>query len=202
MESIPLSDLNNFKELNNPEEVTHIDELNQLKEERLNKKSNANPHLPRYEKFSAILLLVAGFIYLALWLISIFSETTSFINMKDDKVSMNLAELLSHIRTVITIGLALGGGFLILRKSRPGWIMGIVVLILLLIICSGTFYQAFKLKEPLAIAITATALMILLLSIVFLTIPSALKKFNVTRPTIITAAVLALILATFYFFIQ
>jgi magnesium-transporting ATPase (P-type) len=195
--------------LNNPEEVTYKNEVNNLKDKNLNKKNDTNVRksdttgrLPRYEKFSAVLLLVAGFIYLALWLISIFSETTSFINMTDNKVSMNLSELLSHIRTVITIGLALGGGFLIFINSRPGWVMGIVVLILFLIICSGAFYQAFKLKEPISITITATAWLILLLSIVFLTIPSSLKKFNITKPTIITATMLALILATFYFFIQ
>ena len=182
--------------------MTNIEEVNKLKEKKLIAKNDTNSHLPRYEKFSAILLLVAGFIYLALWLISIFSETTSFINISEDKVSMNMSELLSHIRTIITIGLALGGGFLIFRYSRPGWVMGMVVLILLLVICSGTFYQAFKLKEPTAIAITAGGWIILLLSILFLTIPSTLKKFNITKHTIITAAVLALILATFYFFIQ
>jgi hypothetical protein len=184
------------------EEVTNTEEVNNLREKKLITKTGANLHMPRYEKFSAILLLVAGFIYLALWLISIFSETTSFINKSEDKVSMNISELLSHIRTIITIGLALGGGFLIFRNSRTGWVMGIVVLTLLLIICSGACYQAFKLREPIPIAITATAWLILLLSIVFLNIPSSLKKFNITKHTIITAAVLALILATFYFFIQ
>jgi len=203
------NDLNNFKELNNPEEVTYKNEVNNLKDKNLINKSDTNigksettVRIPRYEKFSAVLLLVAGFIYLALWMISIFSETTSFINMADNKVSMNLSELLSHIRTVITICLALGGGFLIFRNSRPGWIMGIVVLILLLIICSGALYQAFNLKEPIPIAMTATAWLILLLSIIFLTIPSSLKKFNITKTTIITATVLALILVTFYFFVQ
>ena len=176
--------------------------MNKIQNNNPNNKSQADIRLPRYEKFSAILLLVAGFVYLALWLISIFSETTSFINMSGDKVSMNLSELLGHIRTVITIGLALGGGFLIFRNSRPGWIMGMVVLILLLIICSGTFYQAFKLKEPILISVTATAWLILLLSMVFLLIPSARKKFNINKPTIIISTVLAFILAMFYFFVQ
>jgi len=176
--------------------------VNNIKENNINNKSDTDLHSPHYEKFSAILLLVAGFVYLALWLISIFSETTSFINKADDKVSMNLSELLSHIRTVITIGLALGGGFLIFRKRRPGWIMGIVVLILLLIICSGTLYQAIKLKEPILIGVTSTTWLILLLSIVFLLIPSARKKFNITKPTIITATLLASLLAILYFFVQ
>jgi lysylphosphatidylglycerol synthetase-like protein (DUF2156 family) len=187
--------------VNNTSTVNNIKETN-IKETGNNTKSDNDLHFPRYEKFSASLLLVAGFIYLALWLISIFSETTSFINVADDKVSMNMSELLSHIRTVITIGLALGGGFLILRRSRAGWVMGIIVLILLLIISSGTVYQAIKLKEPALIAIATTCWLILLLSIVFLALPSVRQKFHINKPLTITATLLSFLLAVFYFFVQ
>jgi lysylphosphatidylglycerol synthetase-like protein (DUF2156 family) len=176
--------------------------VSKIKEDSITRDSDHDHRLSPYQKFSAILLLVAGFIYLALWLVSIFSEKTSFINVTDDKVSMKMSEFLSHIRTIITIVLALGGGFLILRKRRAGWIMGMVVLILLLIISGGTCYQAFKLKEPVLIAIATIFWLMILLSIAFLVRPSARQKFNINKTAITIAVSLSVLLATFYFFVQ
>ena len=179
--------------------VTQVNSLNKNIPER---DSDLKHSSPRYEKFSAILLLVAGFVYLALWLISIFSETTPSIYITDDKVSMKMSELLSHIRTLITIGLALGGGFLILRRKPAGWVMGMVVLILLLVISSGTVYQSLKLEEPALIAIAATCWLIILLSIILLILPATRRKFRLNQANIITASILSLVLAMFYFFVQ
>ena len=155
-----------------------------------------------YEKFSAVLLLIAGFFYLALWIVSVFSETSAFVKLENDKISMKTSELLSHIRTVITILFSVAGGWLLFKKNKWGWILGLTVLLLLLIICSGAVYQAINLDEPFLMAIAGTCWLILFVALLFLLLPPARRKLGINKPAIVTAGLFSVFLIMFYFFFQ
>lgn len=155
-----------------------------------------------YERFTASLLLVAGIAYLALWVISIFSETSSFVHFDNDKISLNRSDLLAHLRTLIIVVLSIGGSVLLFRRQRAGWLMSTVVLILFLVICSGGMYQAVKLNEAPLIAAAGFAWFILFLSLLFLMVAATRRKFRIGSSILLTTLLLSACLGLFYFFVQ
>ena len=154
------------------------------------------------EKYSAILLMTIGLIYLLVWIISIFSETTGFIRIEDDKLSMSKSELLSHVRTLLTIFFCVSGGMLIFRKQKTGLVFGIAVLVLFIIICCGGLYQAIKIQESRLVLFASTGVIILLTGLIFLLLPSVRKKLNANKATLPAGFGLAIALGLFYFFFQ
>ena len=115
---------------------------------------------------------------------------------------MNKSDLLSHLRTFITICLSIVGGFLIFRKKRLGWILGNTVLILLLIICSGGLYQAIKLNDTSLMLIAGLAWSVLFGALLVLLVPRTRKKFAVNATTLIFTFAFATLLGLFYFYLQ
>jgi hypothetical protein len=160
------------------------------------------PPVPRKEKFSAILLLLIGTVYLVVWIVSILSETASFLTVNDDKVAISKSELFSHARTIITILLSLVAAVGLFRKRRIGWIFGSAILILFFLICSGGLYQALMLGDIAPIAVAGTAWLTLITGIAILWISSTRARLNVTRPAVLTSLVITILLGLFYFFVQ
>ncbi|RYG00804.1 MAG: hypothetical protein EOO02_14120 [Chitinophagaceae bacterium] len=154
------------------------------------------------EKYSAIILLIIGVVYLAVWLISIFSETTGFVQVNEKQISMNTAELLNHIRTLLIIIFSIGGGFGLFRLRRFGWILANVIFLLFLTIVSGGIYQALKLADTTLIVIACTGATVLLLAVIFLWLPSARLRLSITRSDMITAAALSVVMTAFYLLAQ
>jgi hypothetical protein len=122
--------------------------------------------------------------------------------MSEDKVALSKSELFSHARTLITIVLSLTAGVAIFRKQRIGFILGIAVLVLFLMICSGGLYQALKLGEIPLIAFTGGIWSILLSGIVILLLPGTRRRLQATRPAILISLVITILLGLFYFYVQ
>jgi hypothetical protein len=158
--------------------------------------------ISRKEKYSATILLLIGVVYLVLWIISIFSETSSFVTVENDKVAISKSELLSHTRTLLTIVFALGGSFLLFKGHRVGWMLALSVLVLFFLICSGGLYQAIKLREATLLTIAAAVWLILFIGIVLLLLPVTRTKLRITKKVVISGVILAFFLCLFYFFVQ
>jgi hypothetical protein len=155
-----------------------------------------------FERFSATLILLAGVVFLALWLISIFSERSAIVNVDNDKISLSRSDLLAHLRTVIIIFLSLAGSILIFRKRRAGWMMGTTVLILFLIICSGGLYQAIRLNDATLMFFAGFAWLILFFSLILLIVSPVRRKYGINAGTFRLTFILAAMLGLFYFFVQ
>jgi Ca2+/Na+ antiporter len=154
------------------------------------------------ERYVIGLLSLIGIVYLILWLVSIFSDTASFVNIEEDKMSMSVSELLNHIRTLLTIALSLGGAVLLIRGSRLGIATGTSVLSLFVVIVSGGLYQALKLGEFSLVIYAAIAFVILLLGLIFLWIPTTSRRLAVNRNTRVLAVGMSIFFGLFYFFVQ
>jgi hypothetical protein len=115
---------------------------------------------------------------------------------------MSKSELLSHVRTILTIFFCLTGSILIFRKQSMGLIFGIAVLVLFMIICGGGLYHALLLRDNSLILFASAGTLILLLGLIFLLLPSGRKKLNATRSTLPAGFGLAVVLSLFYFFFQ
>ncbi len=153
-------------------------------------------------KFSAILLLIIGVVYLLVWLVSVFSETTGFVQMDDKRISMNTAEFLNHLRTILIIVFSVAGSLALFKLRKSGWVMANAVFLLFLTIVSGGFYQAIKLGDTTLIAIAGSGILVLLAALVFLWLPAARMRLAVTRSTMFIAVALSAGTIAFYLFLQ
>ena len=151
------------------------------------------------EIYTASLILLIGTIYLVAQADAIFSMGSTRI--KGDIIELSKNEILSHLRSIITIILCLSGGILLLKGRKVGWIISLSVLLLLITIASGIF-----LSNITGFNISAIVLMVgiflLLLAIIFLLQSRARQKFFVTKKTYLSVFILFMILAVFYFVLQ
>lgn len=157
------------------------------------------PKPNRKEIFSSTLLLLIGTIYLAAQADSFFS--TGSIHVEGDVIKLSKNEVLSHLRTVITILLCFSGGILLLRNKRAGWIISQSLLLLLLAILAGILTSNFTGLSGSTFALTG-AILLLLLAIFFLFQKQTRDKFMITGKHILSVAVFSLALVAFYFFLQ
>ncbi len=148
------------------------------------------------------LLFIIGTVYLVTWLISIFSETGSFVNVEQGNLTMSLSELLNHVRTVLTIIFSLAGAIFLIRGSRSGIVAGTAIFALFLVIVSGGLYQAIQLGEVWLLGYALLAFLILLTGLIFLWLPTTSRRLGVTRKTRMLAVGMSIFLALFYFVVQ
>lgn len=154
------------------------------------------------EKYAGILVLFIGFVYLAWQAIDFLSSKSGAYTVKDGSFNINTSELFNHIRSIVSIILALTGGFLLLKGKRVGWVIGVAFLLLLLIIASGIMIAGYAIADNQSKIIGGSFVCLLLMAFVFLLLPSARLKYKVGKRTYLPTVVLLLILAVLYYFLQ
>lgn len=157
------------------------------------------PKPERKEIYSATLLLLVGTIYLVAQAGSFFS--TGSVYIEGDVIKLSKNELLSHLRTIITILLCFSGGILLLRIKRAGWIISQSLFLLLLAILVGILVSNFSGLSGSMLVLTG-GIVLLLLAILFLFQKQTREKFMITGKHTLSAIILFLALAAFYFFLQ
>ncbi len=128
------------------------------------------------EKFAGILVLIIGIIYL-LWQVADFmSSKSDAYAVKEGNFQISRAELMNHARSILSILLALIGGWLLLKGKRVGWVIGVTLLILLNTIAIILMISGFSLTDTPNKIAGGVVVLIMLLALLFLLLPSARLK--------------------------
>lgn len=151
------------------------------------------------EIYAASLVLLIGIIYLAAQADALFSIGSTTV--KGDIIQVSRNEMLSHLRSILTIILCFSGGMLLLKIKRAGWVVSMSILILLITIAAGIFISNFSGLNLSGIALII-GILLLILAIVFLLQIRTREKFSVTRKSFVSVLVLLAVLVFFYFVLQ
>jgi len=154
------------------------------------------------EKYAGILVLIVGIVYL-IWQVSDFmSSRSNAYSLKEGAFSVNASELTNHVRSIISIILALVGGLLLLKGKRAGWVIGVALLVLLNIVAAGIMIGGYASADKLSKIAGGAVVFFLLLALVFLLLPSARIKYKAGRNALVTTVALIILLVGLYFFLQ
>ena len=151
------------------------------------------------EIYSASLILLIGTIYLAAQADAIFSIGSTTV--KGDTIQVSRNEMLSHLRSILTIILCFSGGILLLKIRKAGWVISLSILLLLLAVATGIFLSNISGLNLSAVVLIA-GIFLLLVAIVFLLQSRSRKKFLVTKKSFLSVFVLFAVLVLFYFVMQ
>lgn len=151
------------------------------------------------EIYTASLILLIGIVYLVAQADAIFSIGSTTV--KGDMIQLSKNEMLSHLRTIITIVLCFSGGILLLKIKKAGWIICQSVLLLLLTIASGIFINNLTRLNSSGLILIA-GILLLLMAFIFLLQKKTRQKFMVTKKSYQPVVVLFGVLAIFYFLLQ
>jgi len=152
------------------------------------------------EKLAVCLLLVIGIFYLLLLIISIssgVSERNS--SSQEDKIIVSKSEMLSNIRAVISFITCSLAAILLLKKQRLGWILGVPMMLIFIIIVTGLLIQAVSAEENFASGVLGSGLILLLLSFISLQSSASRKKFMVSRNSYLLTIGFSVLLGIIYF---
>jgi hypothetical protein len=163
----------------------------------------ATPKLSWREKFAAIVVLLIGIVFLALQIQNLFLSKGNEYAMQDNTVSINRSELFHDIRFYLTAFLCVFASMLLFRKNKVGWMIGISFLILFDAVAIWLMIQAavLELFDETFIA-GIVGIMVLTLSIIFLLIPSARKKYEVGKNFFLPTLVFLAALIALFLFLQ
>jgi hypothetical protein len=148
---------------------------------------------------TAILAIIqAGFLFR-----EVFSETSPFVAGEDGSYNnVQKADIINIGNTLLQIILSVTAFSFLLMKRRPGWIAAFSLIsfyAFLLSYVMGKAALAGIVDILFWVGFLITAM--LLLAIIFLCIPSTLKKFNINKTAIVPVVLILLLLVTIYFVI-
>lgn len=149
------------------------------------------------EIYAACLILLIGAIYLAAQSDALFSIGSTTI--KGDIIQLSKNEMLSHLRTIITIFLCFSGGILLLKIKKTGWVISQSMLLLLLTIASGILISNWTGLNTSGFLLSG-GILLLIMAIAFLLQKKTRRKFEVTQKSYRAVIIIFAILAIFYFF--
>jgi hypothetical protein len=140
--------------------------------------------------------------YLALQLTSMIHSYSRSSSVNGDTIIISKSELLTDIRTFITVIICLTGATGILLRKPFGWVMGISIYMIFLFITAGGWVNAINMRlgPQLLFLFIVTAL--LFLAIFILMSKPLREKLMVNRKHYTIAGILILCLAAFYFLLQ
>jgi hypothetical protein len=155
------------------------------------------------EKFAATLVLLIGIIVLMMQVFALISSKDDTISEANGAFIVKKGDLFTHIRTWLTILVALTGGMLLLKGKKLGWMLGMALLLFFTVLAlygvalltvKKSFTGEFKVVSALAA--------LLLIAIVFLGLPSARSKYRVGPKTWWPTLFIFMAIAAVYFFLQ
>ena len=155
------------------------------------------------EKFAASLLLLIGIGYAVFQVLNILSSRADGYKADESAFTVSRGELLSDLKTYSTIFFALIGSILLFRQKRWGWIIGLPVLILFTFLSGfGVYLYVYGSVYDTSMILLLILFAALLLSFVFLVIPSARRKYKVGKYTYLPTLVFLMAICAMYFFLQ
>ncbi len=162
-----------------------------------------NEKLSWREKFAASLLLLIGISFAVGQVFSILSSRADGYKVDESAFTISRGELLTDLKTYSTIFFALIGSILLFRQKRLGWIIGLPVLILFTFLSGfGVYSNVNGFEYDTNLILLLIVFLALLLSFVFLLIPSARRKYKVGKYTYLPTLVFLMAICAMYFFLQ
>lgn len=152
------------------------------------------------EKFAAIMVLMIGIGYLLLTVVGFISSKTNTISVTEDSLQISKDELISNIRSFLYILLGLSGGLLLLARKRIGWIIAIPLLLIIVFLNGyGIYFSVLMGQVNFMLYVLGFTLLLFLLSLLFLLLPGARKKYRVSRKTMVPTLLVLSIIIVLYF---
>jgi|SRR5688572_2093287 hypothetical protein len=149
------------------------------------------------EIYVLVILFLATTILGFLMLKDIFSDISS-VSSAQGVVSINQMDLRSHIKSLLQIILNISAIILFWRKKRMGWILAFPILLFYCFIISYVMI-GFGYVDPVSTAVGFGGVLIFFLGLIFLLIPSTLRKYQVKKLTLIPMVVVTGLLVFLYF---
>lgn len=149
------------------------------------------------EIYVLVVLILATAILGYLMLIDIFSNIAS-VRSEQGVVSISSMDLRSHTKSLLQIILNLSAIIFFWRKRRMGWVLSFPILLFYCFIISYVMVK-FGYVDPISTAIGLGGILIFFLGLIFLLIPSTLRKYQVKKLTIVPVLVVIALLVFLYF---
>jgi hypothetical protein len=155
------------------------------------------------EYYVVVVMTIITIVIAILLYRELFSETSPFITSTDGEfIGMREGYIINIGQNLVQLTLGNIAVLLMLKRKRAGWVAATALLLFY------AFIAISAVAQPALAGIMDTIVMIgmaiclvLLLSLVFLCIPSTLKKFNVTKLTLIPLILILGLLVTLNFLI-
>lgn len=154
------------------------------------------------EKFAGIIVLFIGFVYLIVQVGGFLSSKADTFSVNEGDIRISTGELMNHVRSIVSIILALLGGWLLLNGKKAGWVISVPLLLLMLTIATWLMIAYYPLADNMSKIFGGALVFLIFLALLFLILPSARKKYKVTRITVISMVTLLALLVGLYFFAQ
>lgn len=152
------------------------------------------------EKFAGFVLIAIGSIYFILFLISFAGNQANVVNMDEQDIRINRHELLSYIRSLLIVFFTLLGAILLFRIRKAGWIFSLAILPVFLIMLGGGWYQVIQLElMDFTLILIILGTVIMMLTTIFLLLPSCRKKLGLQIRDYSITLVLALVNVVLFF---
>lgn len=154
------------------------------------------------EKFAGIFILILGLIFLILFLMELFTSRSSDVTSNADAIMVNRAALFRHLRNIFSILIAIVGALGLLRQKQIGWMLGVPFLLIIGVIAAYFLYLALITGMGMMSIAPGIALLLVMVSLIFLLLPSAREKYRVSSKTILPTLVFLLAIAAVFFLLQ
>lgn len=152
------------------------------------------------EKMAAFMVLMIGTGYLMLTLLSFVSSKADMFTVSKEQVSISKAELLSNLRSILYVLIGIVGGILLFRRKTLGWIFGVPLLTIFLVLVGFGLYYYIEVGEISFMSISvAVTLLLFVFSLIFLLHPTARKKYKVNKMSFLLTLLFLVFLIVFNF---
>ncbi|MGN6418043.1 MAG: hypothetical protein ACTHMC_11160 [Pseudobacter sp.] len=154
------------------------------------------------EKFAGIFILVLGLIFMILFVMELFTSRSSDVTSNADAITVNRAALFRHIRNITSILIAIAGALGLLRQKQLGWMLAVPFLLIIGVIAGYFLYLTLTTGMGMMSIAPGIALLLVIMSLIFLLLPSAREKYRVSSKTILPTLVFLLAIGAVFFLLQ
>jgi hypothetical protein len=156
------------------------------------------------EKYAGMLVLLIGIVFLLMQIASLMSNTSNPYSIQNGSLVIDKNELYSDVRTYSIIITGILAGWLLLKSKLAGWVLSLPILMFVTaVLCIKTIEQLLKTKKAdTSLIAPGVGMLMLLLAIVFLFLPSARKKYRVSKGVVLLTLLLFAALGGAYIFLQ
>jgi hypothetical protein len=156
------------------------------------------------EKYSGILVLLIGIIFLIMQLASLLSNTSHPYAIQNGALVINKNEFLSDLKAYSLILAGIIAGWCLLKGKRLGWMLGLPILLFITaVIGTMAVESALKLKKfDNSLTGFGVGIFLMALAVIFLLLPSARQKYRVSKGIAFLTLLLFIGLGGAYFFLQ
>jgi hypothetical protein len=150
------------------------------------------------ELYVLIILILTTGILLYLTLNDILNDVSSVSKNAEGVVSIRAMDLRTHIKATLQVILNVGAIILFWRIKRLGWILAMPILLFYAFLI-GYLMINFGFVDVQTTAVGVSGLLVFLLGVIFLIIPSTMRKYHLKKTSTIPVFIVIGMLVFLYF---